>query len=144
MIYLTFCQNCLCKNCLVIHWEFAGANPNKTASNGKTCLGQAAYLGYTDIATKLIAASQRANIKPWLRSEQVDEANTSEMENKQVSLISRIKKLIPGTNKNTKCKPSIGSTPTSPQTDLEWDEDIGNVAATTSEDESVTSMYKSV
>lgn len=31
-----------------------------------------------------------------------------------------------------------------PQADLEWDEEIGNVAPTTSEDETWSSMYKSV
>lgn len=33
---------------------------------------------------------------------------------------------------------------TSPQADLEWDEEIGNVAPTTSEDETWSSMYKLV
>lgn len=39
---------------------------------------------------------------------------------------------------------SLPSLTMSPQADLEWDEEIGNVAPTTSEDETWSSMYKLV
>ncbi|KOB70100.1 putative ankyrin repeat-containing protein [Operophtera brumata] len=158
-----------------------GANPNKTVSNGKTCLGEAAYRGSTEIAKKLIAESHCDNTTKPLGNYEGDCACTSP--NKNVTLKSLKRKLDKLTlDVNEKCKTlsdrrskleldplkegrnqgyykmihkdgssseeskvggiTVPATPTSPQTELEWDEDIGNVAASTSEDESVTSMYK--
>ncbi|GBP23948.1 Ankyrin-3 [Eumeta japonica] len=54
-----------------------------------------------------------------------DEDGTDESQVSQVSVLSSMSPLTP-----------------SPQADLEWDEEIGNVAASTSEDETWSSLYK--
>lgn len=164
---------------------FAGANPNKTVRNGKTCLGEAAYRGFTDIAKKLIVESHCDNTtKPIvdLYYEGNCACTSTNKNNTLKSLKRKLNKLTIETNAKNKTlsdrrsklesdpsKESInqgyfkmihedGSSseesqvggvtlpmiPISPLTELEWDEDIGNVAASTSEDESVASMYKLV
>ncbi|KAJ2953624.1 hypothetical protein O0L34_g1228 [Tuta absoluta] len=159
-----------------------GANPNKTASHGKTCLGEAAKMGSISIVKLLIDASKSSGInkgsqsinrkrhvkthKRKIRHEvQHDETivkcrtfkdyhvgreniNTTvdETQDKNQGYFvfihsegsSSDEGRIPGI-RSALSTPSL--TP-SPQADLEWDEEIGNVAPTTSEDETWSSMYK--
>lgn len=155
-----------------------GANPNKTTSHGKTCLGEAASLGNVETLKLLITASKslsmqnktpcintrKRSTKCHKRKLKHDEQNgdivvkyknfnekklkdcsnpvknqghfvfihndgSSSDESRFASLMSPV---------------SPSSLTSSPQADLEWDEDIGNVAPSTSEDETWTALYKFV
>lgn len=174
-------------------FNFIGANPNKTASFGKTCLGEAANLGNVDIAKLLIDASAPAShsstvaphsvisrkrlTKSHKRKYRYDGPAETVVKCKNKNDKKFIEYYSMGHNENVTLKQdnrldrnqgyfvmihSEGSssdeskvsslkaslsppslTP-SPQSDLEWDEEIDNQApiADTSEDESWTSMYK--
>ncbi|KAJ8729440.1 hypothetical protein PYW08_001021 [Mythimna loreyi] len=167
-----------------------GANPNKTASQGKTSLGEAAFNGNIDIVKLLINASEA---KPHIPvsyagspKKRLVKCHKRKLRNhgQHDETVVKCKSLNDRTFKDfhfaqyetvgVKDDPSksdtnqgyfvfihsegsssdeskMGSlkspitssslTP-SPQADLEWDEDIGNVAPTTSEDETWSSMYK--
>ncbi|XP_049869319.1 ankyrin-3 [Pectinophora gossypiella] len=165
-----------------------GANPNKTTSHGKTCLGEAANMGNIGIVKLLVDASKSSNnhkiaphspqrkrhVKSHKRKIVHEEANdetvvkcktlsdrnfmdyhvgrenfgptTANSKDKNQGYFvfihsegsSSDEGRVPGL-KSPLSPPSL--TP-SPQADLEWDEEIGNVAPTTSEDETWSSMYK--
>ncbi|KAG6454088.1 hypothetical protein O3G_MSEX008474 [Manduca sexta] len=168
-----------------------GANPNKTVSHGKTCLGEVAYLGNIAILKLLIAASnstKNQNKTPYpvnprkrvvkchkrkIKQESsngesaVKFKNVSDKKFKdycvgQYEAIGIVEEGVkPDKNQGyfvfihsdgsssdesrfsgLRAPLSPPSLTPSPQADLEWDEDIGTVAATTSEDETWSSMYK--
>ncbi|KAM3964727.1 uncharacterized protein ACR2FA_001117 [Aphomia sociella] len=172
----------------VSHLLNQGANPNKTASHGKTCLGEAANVGNVSIVKMLIDASKtnptikthnamprkrhtKSHKRKLRHDSQHDETvvkckNISERSYKDYYMghcsIGAIQESS-NSDKNQgyfvfihsegsssdeskmsslKSPVSPSTLTPSPQADLEWDEEIGNVAPTTSEDETWSSMYK--
>lgn len=170
---------------------FAGANPNKTVSHGKTCLGEAANMGNIDIVKLLIDVS-KANAN-WftIHGPNVRKRHTKSHKRKLKHDSQHPETVVKCKNLNERnfkdCYLDCGSVSTSPeetvsiqnqgyfvfvhsegsssdeskissfksplsplslmpspQEDLEWDEEIGNVAPTTTEDETWSSMYKLV
>ncbi|KAJ0181839.1 hypothetical protein K1T71_002561 [Dendrolimus kikuchii] len=160
-----------------------GANPNKTVSNGKTCLGEAAGIGNIDIIKQLITASKPSNMSnvPSHCRKRSTKSNKRKLKHDvgQDEQVGKYKSFCEkkfkdtsqsgfkdGSTKSDKNQgyfvfihnegPSSNDTriaslrsplspsplTPSPQADLEWDEDIGTVAPTTSEDETWSSMYK--
>lgn len=171
--------------------NFVGANPNKTAGFGKTCLGEAANMGNVEIAKLLVDASvspsgtsaivphsipcrkqhkshkrkyrhdgppetvvkcKSKNKKEFIEYYSMSQENSTLKPDNRVDRNQGYFVMIHSEGsssdeskvasvKNSLSPPSL--TP-SPQSDLEWDEEIDNRApvANTSEDESWTSMYK--
>lgn len=161
----------------------SGANPNKTVSNGMTCLGEASHMGNIEISKLLITASKNCNstfkttsiscsrkrsVKCQKRKLNKLDVQSGESSVKCKNLNDRLYKeqpecMRPDRNQgyfvfihsevsssdenriaSLKSPLSPTSLTPSPQADLEWDEEIGNVAPTTSEDETWSSMYKFV
>ncbi|XP_028043180.1 putative ankyrin repeat protein RF_0381 isoform X3 [Bombyx mandarina] len=171
----------------ISHLLSKGANPNKTASRGKTCLGEAANTGNVDVMKLLITASKtpqsknnqapsrkrtlKCHKRKFKHDGQISETvvkfkNINEKKIKDYS-VGKCEKLDlshtgqieknkgyfvfihnDGSSSDETRVPSLKSPKSSssmspsPQADLEWDEDIGNTAPTTSEDETWSSMYK--
>uniref|UniRef100_A0A2A4K1M0 SOCS box domain-containing protein n=1 Tax=Heliothis virescens TaxID=7102 RepID=A0A2A4K1M0_HELVI len=173
----------------VINALSKGANPNKTASQGKTSLGEAANIGSIDIVKLLINASEAKRHAPvsytgsskkrlvkchkrkLRHNGQHDETvvkcknlndrtfkdfhfgqyeavgvneTSSKADANQGYFVFIHSEGSSSDESKMSVKSPITSSPLtpSPQADLEWDEDIGNVAPTTSEDETWSSMYK--
>lgn len=142
--------------------EFSGANPNKTVRNGMTCLGQAVIMGLTDIAKLLIAESHSDN--QVLSDNDEDQSDYAFKNRENEAFIRPLKKKLDMLSIYTKyttdraekealCKSchELGhaSGPSSedckvqsPQSDLEWDENIGKVAANTKEDDVTIDLYQ--
>lgn len=180
-------QACIIYKLSIVHYIYilylvSGANPNKTVSNGKTCLGEAASLGNIAILKQLIAVSKpshmpnlashsrkrsikcnKRKLKHDVEQDELGGKNKSFCEKKFKDTSQSAGKSKTDKNqgyfvfihnegsgsKETRIaslqSPLSPSTLTpSPLADLEWDEDIGTVAPTTSEDETWSSMYKYV
>ncbi|KAL4708105.1 hypothetical protein ACJJTC_009884 [Scirpophaga incertulas] len=180
----------------IIHLLSKGANPNKTASFGKTCLGEAANVGNVNITKLLIdeimsttsksnsacvsLVQKRGHIKSQKRKHRYDSQPETMIkyknmndkkfkehyDNDQYSSLGLRQENIErkcernqgyfvfihneGSSSedskisNLKTPLSPTSLTPSPQSDLEWDEEIDNEApvAGTSDDDTWTSMYK--
>lgn len=173
------------------HNLISGANPNKITSHGKTCLGEAAYLGNISIIHQLIEAcksyypqnknftqsySKKRHVKTHkrklkssaphddtvikcknpheraLKCNPVCESSSVLQDNqkceKNQGYFVFIHSEGSSSDESKMCSLKSPMSPTSqvssPQAELEWDEEIANVAATTSEDETWSSMYKYV
>ncbi|XP_026757186.2 ankyrin-3 [Galleria mellonella] len=173
----------------VSHLLKQGANPNKTASHGKTCLGEAANVGNVSIVRLLIDAtktnsptkiphsgslrkmhtkSQKRKLRldgqhdeTVVKCKNINERSFKEycMGHCNIGAIQESSNMeknqgyfvfihSEGSTSDESKMSSLKSplSPTtltpSPQADLEWDEEIGSVAPTTSEDETWSSMYK--
>nr|XP_026487633.1 ankyrin-3-like [Vanessa tameamea] len=163
-----------------------GANPNKVTSHGKTCLGEAAYIGNMRIVKILIDAwkstcvpnkseihskkknynlhkrklhsvghQDATNVKcknvndKTLKGETSNENMSSLQESHQSEHNQGYFVFIHNESSSSDEGKKPTKSPVSPtasvltlQPELEWDEEIVNVAPTTSEDETWSSMYK--